>query len=104
MPTFACLDCGTPSNEKRCPQHRGTHTGRSRHRDRKAQHLFRQLLLARAGGQCEETDETTGQRCVETTDLRACHLIGLADHGTYDLSNGKLRCKRHDMFTDPYAR
>lgn len=65
---------------------------------------MREALLRRAGHQCEEIDSATGQRCTETQDLRACHLIPLADSGSYDLSNGRLRCARHDKETDRYAR
>jgi hypothetical protein len=68
------------------------------------QQAFRTALIARAGGRCEEVDAETGQRCTETRDLRACHLVPLAEGGTYELSNGRLRCARHDRATDPKAR
>lgn len=88
-----------------CPVH-GTpeNAPRSKNRDRSAQRRMRVALMQRAGGRCEEIDSATGQRCTETTDLRACHLIPLVDGGSYHPSNGKLRCKRHDKETDRYAR
>lgn len=105
----ACNECGasftpTAPNQRRCPRHQGNGTGYSHNRDRTAQAHFRAGLLERAGGRCEEIDEDTGRRCTETRDLRACHLVALADGGTYSLANGKLRCKRHDRATDSRAR
>jgi hypothetical protein len=46
----------------------------------------------------------TGARCTETEDLRACHLTPLGDGGDYSLTNGRMRCRRHDRATDPKAR
>lgn len=105
----SCLDCGasfTPKSrtERRCPRHQGDATGWSHDRDRAKQAEFRRVLLERAGGRCEELDVETGERCTETRDLRACHLVPLADGGGYDPSEGKLRCKRHDRETDSRAR
>lgn len=53
-------------------------------------------MLARDGYVC--------QGCSSTTDLRACHIVPLADGGTNALSNGVTRCRACDQATDPYAR
>lgn len=106
---YACTRCGKPTHSlnKRCARHGGsdvvgTHTGYSRERDRAAQQRFRDALLARAGGRCERV--VRGRRCPETQDLRACHIVALAEGGSYDADNGELLCGAHDRQSDPRAR
>lgn len=99
---YACTICGAPSSSRRCAVHGGSHTGYSPDRDRSAQARFREALMARAGGRCEEHDGV--ERCTATTDLRACHLVPLSEGGDYDIANGKLRCAPHDRATDSRAR
>jgi 5-methylcytosine-specific restriction endonuclease McrA len=95
---YACPvgGCGRITNQPRCPQHTGNHTGWTPQRDRTAQARFRRALLTRAGHQCEA--------CGNTTDLRACHTIPLHRGGTYDPANGQLLCRTCDKATDPHAR
>jgi hypothetical protein len=105
----SCLECGASFSprsrtDRRCPIHQGSGTGWSHNRDSAKQAAFRRALIERAGGRCEETDAETGRRCTETQDLRACHLVPLVEGGGYELSNGKLRCARHDRATDRHAR
>lgn len=99
---YACTRCGKPSDQRRCPTHRPgparnpIRGGRSPGRDRTQQARFRAAVLARDGYVC--------QGCSSTTDLRACHIVPLADGGTNALSNGVTRCRACDQATDPYAR
>jgi hypothetical protein len=106
MARRACLDCARrcPPGRTRCERCDGGGGGWSHNRDQAAQAAFRKALIARADGRCEEVDELTGERCTETDDLRACHLVPLSEGGGYDPSEGKLRCRRHDRMTDPHAR
>lgn len=92
----ACPRCGTPTTGRYCPAHAGNHTGWSPTRNRAAQQRFRDELMARANGRCEE--------CGATENLRACHITPLSRGGTYDPSNGRLLCRTHDQMTDRYAR
>ena len=110
----ACLTCGAPfqpesPEQRRCELHQPQHSHRSPNRDRRKQDKFRKAVLDRDGNRCAYVDPETGQRCEATTDLRACHLIPLAelskgDPIAYDPDNGVTRCGEHDRLTDPYAR
>jgi 5-methylcytosine-specific restriction endonuclease McrA len=82
--------------------HRDPNAHWSPNRDRQAQHRFRTAVLARDGHQCVATDQ--GQRCPATTDLRAAHIIPLAEGGSYHPDNGRTLCRHHDRLTDPHAR
>jgi 5-methylcytosine-specific restriction endonuclease McrA len=98
---YACRTCGTPSDQRRCPRHRTAPPrnptgGRSPGRDRTQQARFRQAILTRDGYACQD--------CGATQDLRACHIVPLADGGSNDVSNGICRCASCDKATDPYAR
>jgi 5-methylcytosine-specific restriction endonuclease McrA len=96
----ACLTCGQPSNQARCPTHRGTGAGigtgtRNPDRDLNAHKRFARKVKQRDGYMCV--------RCGSTTDLRACHITPLHQGGSYDPANGITLCKTHDKQTDPYA-
>lgn len=102
MPRYACLICGTTSDQRRCPRHRPAMPARpnrgswSPYRDRAAQARFRAAVLARDGHAC--------RHCGATTDLRAAHLVPLINGGTYDPANGITRCGACDVRRDPHAR
>lgn len=110
----ACLTCGAPftperAEDRRCDLHQPDHSHRSPNRDRRRQDRFRREVLARDGHRCTYVDPETQQRCEATSDLRACHVVPLAelsetDPMAYDPDNGVTRCAEHDKLTDPYAR
>lgn len=89
----ACVNCGRPSDAGSLCGRCGGGTPR---RPTTLQDRFRRGLIERSGGRCEDC----GAR---SSDLRACHLRPLAAGGSFDLSNGRLRCPRCDRSTDPYA-
>lgn len=102
MPLYSCKVCGRPSRSRYgCPAHRrppARNGSWSRNRDRSAQRRFRRQLIERDGEKCS----TPG--CPVTVGLRACHIVPLSEGGSYDPSNGVLRCRAHDRETDPHAR
>lgn len=91
-----------------CPEHtRHRNAHWSTNRDRRLQARLRRALLVRAGGRCEWVED--GRRCSATTDLRAAHRVPLrhfdaGDPRAYDIQNGRLLCREHDLLTDPLAR
>lgn len=106
MPSFACLDCGARSDQKRCELHRPRHSHRSKHRDRGAQARFRKAVLERDGFTCV----TPGCGHFDPTgrSLRAAHRIPLRDFApgdpaAYDPANGDTKCADCDRATDRYA-
>ena len=67
-------------------------------------HEQKQILLARAGYQCEHTNRL-GIRCHKTTELRADHLHPYSWGGRTILENGQILCDPHNVekgahFTD----
>ena len=95
-----CLVCGTPSDQARCPAHRGTGAGqgtgtRNPDRDNTAQVRMSRAVKKRDGYRCQD--------CGSTQDLRCCHIAPLHQGGSYDPNNGITRCKPCDQATDPYA-
>jgi 5-methylcytosine-specific restriction protein A len=97
---YTCATCGTPSpSPYGCSQHHrppSPQGHRSPDRDRSAQRRFRKAVLERDGGVC--------RGCGSDEDLRACHIVPLAEGGSYEPSNGITRCRSCDRATDPYAR
>ncbi len=94
-----CTHIGCP-HLRPCPIHGGGHTGWSSGRDRGAQAAFRVAVLERDRYTCRGcglTDPTGKQ-------LRAAHLVPLAEGGGYDPSEGVTRCQECDRRTDRYAR
>ena len=53
----------------------------------------RQLILRRAGGQCQHTDEH-GTRCTNPATV-ADHIVPHAEGGTDDPTNGQALCDPH---------
>lgn len=70
----------------------------SKGRDRQAQRRFREVLMARADGRCEFTED--GARCIETRGLQAHHT----EPGNDDPATGLLLCRTHHRAVDPHAR
>lgn len=98
MPQRACLDCGTITDQPRCPIHRGNHTGWTGNRDRTAQARFRRAVLQRDGNQCVYTTPD-GERCTATTQLQAHHV-----RPGYTPDAGVTLCRVHHRAIDPKAR
>lgn len=99
----ACARCGTigpDDGNNNCPKHRRPKNAHwSKNRDRGKQAAFRKAVLARDNHTCQcGHHDPTGRT------LRACHLIALADGGSYDPANGVTRCEGCDRDTDPHAR
>lgn len=65
-------------------------------RDRAAHIRFARVVKKRDGFRCQD--------CGATTDLRACHIVPVADGGSYDPANGITRCGACDRASDPHAR
>jgi predicted restriction endonuclease len=105
MPGYACIKCGKVSDQRRCPLHRGKHTGWSPERNRMAQARFRDTVLSNAGYRCEHM-ETTGIRCpiMGPRNLIAHHVTPLADGGSDDATNGQALCSIHHRTVDAKAR
>lgn len=99
-------------HRKGCPHCRAASgaTGRSTTRNPASQARFRRLVLARDGHRCTWVDQTTGERCTATHDLRACHYprpladFSLGDPAASATSAGVTMCATHDRATDAYAR
>lgn len=83
-----------------CPKHPGRPRSGWAPRDRSAQRRFREALIDAFGKQCQAWEH--GRRCPRT-DVRACHIIPVAENGGYEISNGMLLCPVHDRATDRYA-
>lgn len=85
-------------------------TGRSTTRNPADQARFRRLVLSRDGYRCTFVDPSTGERCPEIEDLRACHYprpladFEPGDPAAYTADAGRTFCGEHDRATDPHAR
>lgn len=97
--------CGAPSPTRggcaKHPPRRSRHGHRSPDRDRATQARFRKLVLERDSHTCQGCPQIPD--CGRTTDLRACHIVPLAQGGSNHSSNGITRCRRCDLLTDPHA-
>lgn len=101
MPSFLCSECDPPQlipvREK--VSHRRGHDRRkqwSSNRDQAAHARFRRAVKERDGYRCVV--------CGSTRDVRAAHIVPVAQGGSYEPENGRTLCKAHDMATDPHAR
>lgn len=109
MAQYACRVCGTPSDQRRCSQHRRAgNTSWAGNRDRKKQARFREEVLYRDGYRCTYEDE--GDRCPETEGLVAAHWprpladFTQGDPEAYNPRNGRTLCQEHDRLLDPRPR
>lgn len=79
----ACVVCGNPSDQGRCPAHRINRNGSTR-RSRKQ----RQRIIQRDGYQCQRC----GRYLTGRQDTHADHIVPLANGGTWDDSNMQTLC------------
>jgi predicted restriction endonuclease len=97
----ACLDCGRPSDQKRCEVHRavnGSPSSWGKTRSRTAQARFRRAVLELAGGRCQYM--RNGVRCPATEGLQAQHQ----QRGSDDPATGMALCRDHYKALDRCAR
>lgn len=80
----ACVKCGTPSEQARCPEHRYTRPRGRRYRQ------LRQRIIERDGYQCRRCGcYVEGKR-----DTHVDHIRPLADEGQTIASNLQTLCRQ----------
>jgi len=100
--TTGCHTLTAPPNS-RCPQHtRPTNAPWSPGRTSTEQSRFARAVKTRDGHQCTAIDN--GQRCPNTTNLRAHHTTPYRHTHTYNPAEGITLCPTHDRQADRWAR
>lgn len=99
MAYFFCDKCSRLVPLAGRATHRAGHDTRrqwSPHRDQAAHKRFARAVKKRDGHRCVV--------CGSGVDVRAAHVVSVANGGSYDPSNGRTLCRTHDMAVDAYAR
>lgn len=97
MAFMPCLRCGALVAEgSYCPAHQPSHPSRKTEgRASRAQARFRDVVIKRAGGQCEAWEGEPPVRCTVTEGLEAHHLGGFKRKQSMDPRDGLAVCPAH---------